>query len=86
MQNIKAGAEYNLSESECHGLKELITLLTFLYDPTKNCIIFDEPELHLHPQFQSFFLQEIRRLQEIQLKTQQKKYFLLLLIRLISLT
>ena len=35
MQNIKAGAEYNLSESECHGLKELITLLTFLYDPTK---------------------------------------------------
>ncbi len=62
MQNIKAGAEYNLSESECHGLKELITLLTFLYDPTINCIIFDEPELHLHPQFQSFFLQEIRKI------------------------
>lgn len=29
MQNINAGEEYNLSESECHGLKELITLLTF---------------------------------------------------------
>src|SRR5690606_23765837 len=55
MQSIKVGEEYNLSESECHGLKELITLLTFLYDPAKNCIIFDEPELHLHPQFQSFF-------------------------------
>ncbi|MFY9159317.1 ATP-dependent nuclease [Aquirufa ecclesiirivi] len=62
MQNIKAGEEYNLAESECHGLKELITLLTFLYDPAKNVIIFDEPELHLHPQFQSFFLQEIRKI------------------------
>jgi hypothetical protein len=61
MQNIKAGEEYNLSQSECHGLKELITLLTFLYDPAKDCLIFDEPELHLHPQFQSFFLQEIRK-------------------------
>ncbi|MEO8235106.1 MAG: ATP-binding protein, partial [Flavobacterium sp.] len=38
MQNINAGAEYNLSQSECHGLKELITLLTILYDPSKNCI------------------------------------------------
>ena len=61
MQNLSAGEEYGLSESECHGLKELITLLTFLYDPSKNCIIFDEPELHLHPQFQSFFLEEIRK-------------------------
>ncbi|MFQ1900726.1 ATP-dependent nuclease [Aeromonas veronii] len=61
MQNIRSGNEYGLSESECHGLKELITLLTFLYDPEKNCLILDEPELHLHPQFQSFFLEEIRK-------------------------
>lgn len=78
MQNIKAGEEYNLSESECHGLKELITLLTFLYDPTKNCIIFDEPELHLHPQFQSFFLQEIRKIAGNPLEDPTKKIFFII--------
>lgn len=78
MQNIKAGEEYNLSESECHGLKELITLLTFLYDPTKNCIIFDEPELHLHPQFQSFFLQEIRKVAGNPLEDPNKKVFFII--------
>ena len=78
MQNIKAGSEYNLSESECHGLKELITLLTFLYDPTKNCIIFDEPELHLHPQFQSFFLQEIRKVAGNPLEDPTKKIFFII--------
>lgn len=78
MQNIKAGLEYNLSESECHGLKELITLLTFLYDPTKNCIIFDEPELHLHPQFQSFFLQEIRKVAGNPIEDPTKKLFFII--------
>ncbi|GAA4079587.1 hypothetical protein GCM10022389_27030 [Flavobacterium cheonanense] len=78
MQNINAGEEYNLSESECHGLKELITLLTFLYDPTKNCIIFDEPELHLHPQFQSFFLQEIRKVAGNPLVDPTKKVFFII--------
>lgn len=78
MQNIKAGAEYNLAESECHGLKELITLLTFLYDPAKNVIIFDEPELHLHPQFQSFFLQEIRKIAGNPLEDPSKKIFFII--------
>lgn len=73
MQNIKSGDEYGLSESECHGLKELITLLTFLYDPEKNCLIFDEPELHLHPQFQSFFLEEIRKVAGNPLEDPSKK-------------
>ena len=62
MQNINGGQEYSLKEQECHGLKEIISLLTFLYDDEYNCLIFDEPELHLHPQFQSFFLNEIRKL------------------------
>jgi ABC-type multidrug transport system ATPase subunit len=62
IQNHFGGHEYGLKESECHGLKELMTLLTFLYDESKNCLILDEPELHLHPQFQSFLLNEIRRL------------------------
>ena len=62
MQDIDEGQEYGLKEQECHGLKEIISLLTFLYDDEYNCIIFDEPELHLHPQFQSFFLNEIRKI------------------------
>lgn len=78
MQNKEVGDEYNLSQSECHGLKELITLLTFLYDPEKNCIIFDEPELHLHPQFQSFFLQEIRKVAGNPLIDSSKKIFFII--------
>lgn len=61
IQNNFGGLEYGLKESECHGLKELITLLTFLYDESNNCLILDEPELHLHPQFQSFLLSEIKK-------------------------
>lgn len=61
MQDISGGSEYSLKEHECHGMKEIISLLTFLYDDSNNCLIFDEPELHLHPQFQSFFLNEIRK-------------------------
>ena len=61
IQNNKGGSEYELKGKECHGLKEIITLLTFLYDDSHNCLILDEPELHLHPQFQSFFLSEIRK-------------------------
>lgn len=52
---------YDFKENESHGLKEIITLLTLLHDDTYNCIIIDEPELHLHPQFQTFLLQEIRK-------------------------
>lgn len=46
---------------ECHGLKELITILTFLYDDTFSVLGIDEPELHLHPQFQRFLLDELRQ-------------------------
>jgi hypothetical protein len=51
--------EYQIVD-ECHGLKELITILTFLYDDTFSVLGIDEPELHLHPQFQRFLLDEIR--------------------------
>jgi hypothetical protein len=61
MQRIVGGNEYEMKESECHGLKELITLLAFIYDDQFNVVIIDEPELHLHPQFQTFLLAEIRR-------------------------
>lgn len=51
--------EYQIVD-ECHGLKELITILTFLYDDTFCVLGIDEPELHLHPQFQRFLLDELR--------------------------
>lgn len=78
MQNIEGGEEYVLKEKECHGLKEIITLLTFLYDERYNCIIFDEPELHLHPQFQSFFLNEVRKLAGNPLQDPAKKLFFII--------
>ena len=63
--NVKiqgAGEAYDLKKNESHGLKEIITLLTFLYDDEYDCIILDEPELNLHPQFQQYILQEIKKL------------------------
>lgn len=78
MQNLAGGEEYGLKEQECHGLKEIISLLTFLYDEQFNCIIFDEPELHLHPQFQSFFLNEIRKLAGNPLEDSSKKMFFII--------
>ncbi len=64
VKNKSLNLEYMLEEEECHGLKEIIILLICLYSArtkTKNCIFFDEPELHLHPQFQTFFMNEIRK-------------------------
>lgn len=78
IQRIEEGNEYGLKENECHGLKELITLLTFLYDDDYNCLIIDEPELHLHPQFQTFFLQEIRNIAGNPLSSPDKKCFFIL--------
>jgi len=75
IKRIEVGNEYGLKESECHGLKELITLLTFLYNDDHNCLIIDEPEQHLHPQFQTFFLQEIRKIAGDPLSSPDKKCF-----------
>ena len=77
IQNV-GGAEYWLKEQECHGLKELITLLTFIYDQNNNCLILDEPELHLHPQFQSFFLSEIRKIAGDPIANPSKKLFFII--------
>lgn len=78
IQNNASGGEYGLKESECHGLKELLTLLTFLYDESNNCVILDEPELHLHPQFQSFLLSEIRKCAgDPKIDTTKKLFFII---------
>lgn len=78
MQRILGGTEYAMKEDECHGLKELITLLAFLYDDEFNVLIIDEPELHLHPQFQTFLLAEIRKLAGDPLVSPLNKVFFLI--------
>lgn len=52
---------YKLHQDECHGLKELVVLLTHLYCTDYRWLIIDEPELHLHPQYQAYVLSEIRK-------------------------
>jgi hypothetical protein len=55
------GTSYRLDRDECHGIKELLVLLTHLYNQDHPYLIIDEPELNLHPQYQAFFMQEVRR-------------------------
>ena len=57
-----SGTGYRLDQDECHGIKELLVLLTHLYNDQNQALIIDEPELNLHPQYQAFFMQEVRRL------------------------
>ena len=52
---------YRLDREECHGIKELCVLLTHLYDDKLPALIIDEPELNLHPQYQAFFMREVRK-------------------------
>jgi len=59
--NRESEKAYKLHKDECHGIKEILILLTHLYDDSNESLIIDEPELNLHPQFQSYLIQEIRR-------------------------
>jgi len=78
IQRILGGGEYSMKEDECHGLKELITLLAFLYDDEYNALIIDEPELHLHPQFETFLLSEMRKIAgDPRAETGAKLFFLI---------
>ena len=56
------GTVYRLDSEECHGIKELLVMLTHLYDDASQFLIIDEPELNLHPQFQAFFMEEVRKM------------------------
>ena len=78
ISNVDGGNEYGLKSNECHGIKEIIVLLTFLYDDYIDCLIIDEPELHLNPQFQVFLLQEIRKLAGDPQVDPSKKYVFLI--------
>ncbi|MGZ3458054.1 MAG: ATP-dependent nuclease [Archangium sp.] len=56
-----SSAMYPLFDSECHGVLELLVLLTNIYNDDSGVLLIDEPELNLHPQYQAFILDEIRR-------------------------
>lgn len=47
------------SAREASGLLHLVAILAALYDDEVGCLLIDEPEVSLHPQLQSFVLQEI---------------------------
>ncbi len=75
VENKAWNVEYMLEDAECHGLREIISLLVNLYDTTSDeCLFIDEPELHLHPQFQTFFMNEIRK--EVQ-HSSRRMFFLI---------
>ncbi|TLG77872.1 TOPRIM nucleotidyl transferase/hydrolase domain-containing protein [Methylocystis sp. B8] len=58
----RTGDAYRMDREECHGIRELLVLLTHLHNDEHAFLIIDEPELNLHPQFQSFFIQEARKI------------------------
>lgn len=47
------------SAREASGLLHLVAILAALYDDEVGCLLIDEPEVSLHPQLQSFVLDEI---------------------------
>ena len=71
-------ALYRLDREECHGIKELLVLLTHLYDDQTHFLIIDEPELNLHPQYQAFFLEEVRKVAGDPAKNGNKKVLFLI--------
>jgi hypothetical protein len=77
MRDKLGSQEYDFGESESHGLKQLITLLILIYDDTNDVMIIDEPELHLHPQYQRFLLQEIQRVAGPPDDNQSKAFFII---------
>lgn len=74
----RTGTSYRLDREECHGIRELLILLTHLHNDQHDFLIIDEPELNLHPQFQSFFIQEVRKIAGAHVAgTSQKGIFLI---------
>lgn len=74
----RTGDSYRLDRDECHGIKELFVLLTHLYNDEHSYLIIDEPELNLHPQFQAFFMQEVRRIAGEPVSESNKKVIFLI--------
>ena len=60
-QLTRTADTYRVDRDECHGIRELLVLLTHLHNDANSYLIIDEPELNLHPPFQSFFMHEVRK-------------------------
>lgn len=58
----RTGDSYRMDRDECHGIRELLVMLTHLHSDEHHYLIIDEPELNLHPQYQSFLMHEIRKI------------------------
>lgn len=61
MVRLGSSPEYSLFSDECHGVIELVALLANIYDDEPQILLIDEPEQHLHPQYQAFVLEELER-------------------------
>jgi hypothetical protein len=46
---VRTGDSYRMDRDECHGIRELLVLLTHLHNDESAFLIIDEPELNLHP-------------------------------------
>lgn len=73
VRRLGDNAAYRLDREECHEIKELLILLTHLYDDEHKYLIIDEPELNLHPQYQAFFMQEVRKVAGVSEANAMKK-------------
>ena len=74
----ESGDHYRIDHDECHGIKEMMVLLTHLYNDQNPYLIIDEPELNLHPQFQAFFMQEARKVAGTHIPGTRKKVIFLI--------
>ena len=59
----ESASKYQFYDNEAHGVLELVVLLANIYDEETKLLLIDEPELNLHPQYQAFILNEIKRTQ-----------------------
>ena len=75
--SVRSGETYRIDREECHGIRELLVLLTHLHNDAHEYLIIDEPELNLHPQFQSFFMQEVRKIVSAPTAGAKKSIFLI---------
>ncbi len=70
------GERYGIGR-EASGLIHLVGLLAAIYNDTIGVLLIDEPELSLHPQYQNFLLEEIRRYSGIPAQNSTKKIIII---------
>lgn len=59
LEDAECNGEYSVVD-EASGLINIISILAALYDETVKVLLIDEPEVSLHPQLQSYLLNEIK--------------------------